>query len=286
MTPVLEKIRPLVANEFVVPASDIRFSASCFGGIDWSLKTMYTGQDIYAHQAFADQLRDAIKSVGARQAYAPTPTGSNAVIGLSTALTGTLSLGDGVYLRRNKAALMDGTFLYHRFDAGIFSAGGCGVIVVAYGNMLPFAHGSRESLLDRIWVESEGRERGRKNVSVVDSIIDALEVPAERMHLVHVWPLYFIKPEDFVHRADDELHGAYNRAAIRFLPTQFDSESCRATSIEILMDLPRIARLQCMRHGIPAANIHMEHCYLANDLPTTRSHEPAKRYLVAVARLN
>jgi hypothetical protein len=280
----VEKIRPLVTNTFTTPDGKVRFSASCFGDIDWSLKNMYSSSDAYGE--FGNQLRDALKSVGAQQTYAPTPTDSNAVIGLPTLLEHKLSLCDGIFLRRNKKAKMDGTFLDHRFDAGIFSAGGCGLLVFEYRRKLVFAHGSRESLLDRTWVKTRGIEKGRSNISVVDSIIEALKVPEDERHLVHVWPLYFIKPENFEHRADDPdtAHAEYNSSAIYFLPTQFGKECGNATSPVIEMDLPRIARMQCIQLGIPPTNIHMEHCYLADELPTTRGQERHKRYLVAVVR--
>ncbi len=286
MNAVLEKVKPLVTNDFEAPG--LRFSASCFGGINWSLARLQTNNDVYQHQEFADQLRSAITSAGARMAFAPTPTAFNGKVGLPRELTNTISLGNGVYVRRNNKALMDGTFLSHKHEAGIFSAGGCGVIVATYRHLLVFAHAGRDCLLDRLWVKTEGAERtpDRAHISVVDSIIEALGVTPEKMHEVHVWPLYFIRPEEFSHRANDiqKDHGEYNRAAIRFLPTQYGKECGDVTSDRIMMDLPRIARKQCLGHGIPCSNIHMEHCYLDNELPHTRKGEGTTRYLVAIVR--
>ncbi len=281
---VIEKIRPLVTNEFATPDGKMHFSASCFGGINWSLARLQKNSDVYLHPEFADQLCSALLSVEANCAYAPNPTEFNGVVDFPIKLADKLSLGNGVFVRRNKSAPMDGTFLSHRRDAGIFSAGGCGVIVATYRHQMIFAHAGRPCLLDPVWVKSEGLTQGRKNISVVDSIIEAFGVPKELMHEVHFWLLYFIKPEDFAHRADDKVHDSYNRAAISFLPCVYGKECGDVTSERILIDLPRIARMQCIQHGVPSGNIHTDHAYLADDLPHTRKGEGTTRYLVAIVR--
>ena len=281
-----QKIVPFVTNRFVAPVNGMRFTTACFGGINWSLGRLQTNADVWHHQEFAEQLREAIMSVGARHALAPSPVAFNAKIGLTRELSNTISLGDGVYMRRNVDAPMDGTFLDNRFDAGMFSAGGCGLIVAYYRNHLLFAHAGRESLLDRTWVLTEGRERSRKHVSVVDSILDAFRVPQEKMYEVRFWLLYFIKPWHFTHaaKATHAEHAAYNQAAIRFLPTQYGKSAGSCTSESIDLDLPAIAYKQCIARGVPSLNINVAHQYLPDGLPTTRGEEPLKRYLVVVAR--
>jgi hypothetical protein len=283
-TDTLEKIRPFVSHDFATPDGKMRFSASCFGGIDWSLKNMYSSSDAYGE--FADQLRQALQSVGAQQVYMPTPTKSNAVVGSVLLLTSKISLCDGIFLRRNKQEFMDGTFLHHKRDAGAISAGGCGLIGASYRRKFVWAHGSRESLMDRTWVITKGLKKGREHISVIDSIIEALEVPPDEMDQLHIWPLYFINPEDFAHHANapDPAHAEYNRSAIYFLPTQFGKKCGHATSETILMNLPGIAKMQGIHRGVPPKNIHMEQCFLPKDLPTTRGNDPAKRYLGVIVR--
>jgi hypothetical protein len=283
----LERVSPLVTNDFATPDGKMRFSASCFSGINWSLARLQTNADVDKNdenKLFANHIKWALQSVGALIGYAPNPTEFNGKVGRPGDLTDNISLYDGMYIRRNKKAPMDGTFLPHKRDAGIFSAGGCGVIVATYRHRMVFAHAGRECLLDRLWVESDGLEQSRKNISVVDSIIEAFGVPKSCMHEVHFWMLYFIKPEHFVHRADDKKHGVYNRAAIRFLPTYFDNKCCKTVNGSVLLDLSGIARLQCLRHGVPSDNIHMEHRYLDDELPHTRKDEGTTRYLVAIVR--
>jgi hypothetical protein len=284
-TTTLSPIKPLVTNRIFVDKY-FSFTAACFGGKgdDWSLKPLQTRGDERSNYVFADRLASALSGIGAQCVYAPTPTKFNAEIISPNKLTNHISVGNGVYLRRNNKAPADGTFLQHPKDAGIFSAGGCGVIVAVYCNEVVFAHAGRECLLDRHWVKTEGRECSRDNVSVVDSMLDALRVTPEHLHEVQVWPLYFIKPEDFPHRADDtELdHAVYNPAAMRFLPKVYGKDCGTVTKSEIQMDLPGIARKQFIVRGVPAKNIHMEHQYLADELPTTRNG--GGRYLVAIVR--
>jgi hypothetical protein len=279
-------IRPLVNNRLTVPDSGLCFSAACFAGKHWTLSKLREPQDANNNPTFAEEVGGALRGLGARRAYAPSPVEFNAVVIKPERLLFPIVLPYGVVMYRNIAALADGTFLRRAGDAGVFSAGGCGVLAVAYLRHLFFAHAGRECLLDREWVKSEGAHRSRAIPSVVDSILDALvELGPLDTTLVHAWPLYFIKPVEFVHHAADKdpQHAEYNRAAIRFLPKQFGAECGAVTADSIKIDLPRIARQQLLRRHIPSANIHMEHCYLADELPTTRNSENG-RYLVAIVR--
>jgi len=279
-------IAPLVHVHFKVPGSDLSFSAACFEGKDWSLAGLQTAPDALKHAEYANRLLRALKGIGACCAYAPNPTQFNARIIEPSRLNNFIQLDKDkkVYVRRNKEMPADGTFLRHAQEAGIFSAGGCGVIVMTCGDKLVFAHAGRDCLLDRTWVSTEGARRSRNNVSVVHSMLDAIDLwkndPAE----VHVWTLFFIKPDDFVHRADDKErdHPVYNPAAMRFLPKMYGKACGVVTKEEIRMNLPDIAKAQCLSYGVPAENIHMEHRFLADELPTTRNG--GGRYLVAVVR--
>jgi hypothetical protein len=279
-----DRLHPLVINRFTSEGGS-SFSAACFEGTGWSLGPLQKATDVHKNLALASSVRRAMENINATCAYAPNPTRFNGKIIDPQLLTEFLSLGNGIYLRRNQAEPADGTFLRFPREAGIFSAGGCGVVVMMYKEIILFAHAGRDCLLDRTWVKSEGAERtpGR-NVSVIESMLNALQVPNEYLSQVHVWPLYFIKPDDFVHHASDTErdYGTYNSAAIRFLPSQYGAACGTVTSKEIHMDLPRIARAQCIQYGVSSTNVHMEHCYLADELPTTRNG--GGRYLVAIVR--
>lgn len=281
--PLVEPIAPLVCNHFAVPGSTTRFLVSCFRGSDWSLKDMYEPQDVYRHPELAARLGAALSGLGAWDVYAPTPVKFNGEIMLPAILSDTLHLPHNVYLHRNGSVYADGTFLSHRGEGGVFSAGGCGMVLAAYGDDLIFAHAGRESIIDRRRVRTRGAEEDRKR-DLVDNILVALGVSDHKK--VHLWPLYFIGPEHFVHHKDDPnpKHAEYNRGAMEYLPQQFPGEFGEVDGDSIKIDLPRIFRAQCVKRGVPAGNVHLEHSYLAKELPTTRTNGGG-RYLVAAVRL-
>lgn len=278
-------IVPLIHDHIKVPGSAVEFSAACFQGSDWSLGPLQEPADAAKNPKLARKLRDAMRHLEADRVYAPNPTAFNAEIIPPSLIDKRLVLGGGIILFRNKAAPADGTFLRSPRDAGIFSAGGCGMLVAVYRGQMIFAHAGRECLLDRVWVKSQGAHGGRRNISVVDSIMQAFCLESlKELAQMHVWPMWFIKPQDFRHMLDDPdpEHRKYNAAARSYLPWLYN-ETC-VTPIEggVLIDLAHIARLQLLRHDLPEENIHMEHCYLSDELPTTR--KGGGRYLAAAVR--
>ena len=280
-------IPPLVENKFTT-REGITFTAACFEGKEWSLAPLQKAEDAGIHAAFALKLGTALSGLGAKRVYSPNPTKFNGEIIQPEILERTILLPGlhwTVHLYRNQGVPADGTFLVKAGDAGIFSAGGCGKIIAAYGKKLLMAHAGRECLIDRREVLTLGKERSRSQ-DLVENMFDALEVPASRLHLVQVWPLYFIKPENFVHRFDDPDpdHAEYNRCTGKHFPLVFGSHFGTQDGSGVCIDLPRIARFQFMQRGVLSENIHMEHAYLADELPTTRNG--GGRYLVATVRLS
>jgi hypothetical protein len=289
MTTVMEarvRIPPLVNNKIEVPGTNIVFSAACFGGQsdkDWSLGPLQKPSDVAKNPELSRRVNDALWSIGVETAYAPNPTAFNGKVILPPNLHERLKLGE-VWIYRNKAEPADATFLHYPRTAGVFSAGGCGMLVIAYKDKLLFGHAGRESLTDRKRVMTEGKEEGRRK-DLVDNMLNELQrsFGFRGMEHVHAWPLYFIKPEDFAHRFDDPLpeHQPYNRAAANYLPTRY-REFGWVDQFGINIDLPKVAKSQLMEHGVPEENIHLEHCYLSDELPHTRNG--GGRYLVAVVR--
>lgn len=281
-----ERIEPLVHNQFVSP-SGIRFSVSCYAGHEWSLRDMYTPQDAYRYPGFAHKLARAFMCVGAEDVYAPTP-GFNGEIVLRSNLSTMIRLPHNIFLHRNRAMLADGCPLSKRGDAGTVSAGGCGTPIATYGQDLIFAHAGRETILDRKEVLTHGKERGRQR-TFVDNLISSVAGECFDPMKLHVWPLYFIGPDEFVHHwfAPNEEHQKYNRAAIQYLPKRYPGEfgSIDKHETAIKIDLPRILRAQLLERGVPAKNVHMEHADLHKELPTTRNGGGnSGRYLVVGVR--
>lgn len=276
-------IPPLVVNSIRVPRSALRFSAACFAGSHWTLSQIRTPELAKANATFAEELATALRGVGAARAFAPNPTEFNGKVIEPEALTTKIDLPYGVAAYRNTALPADGAYLRRAGDAGIFSAGGCGMVVVACKEHLLFAHAGRESLLDRAWVRTRGASRSRP-ADLVDNLVDALLEKGCVVGDIFAWPMYFIAPSEFVHHRDDKdpAHAEYNRAAMAFLPREFAGAAGEVDEERILIDLPRIARAQFLRRGVPDTQVFLDHAYLSDELPHTR--KGGGRYLVATVR--
>jgi hypothetical protein len=276
-----EYLSPLVYNRFTVHGSGVEFSASCFQGKDWSLGPLQKPEDVEKHPTLAAKVNAAVGGLGGRRAYAPNPTKFNAQIITPSRLNHLLRLGD-VDLYRNQDRPADGTFLVAKGDAGIFSAGGCGVLVVAYKNYLIFAHAGRECVLDRTRVETLGKNMAREYNSVVNYVFAMLGVPDHELNQVYAWPLYSIHPEEFAHHFNDKKYGAYNRAAAQYIPKFYGEECAIIDHDAVCIDLPQLMKTQLIMEGVPPQNIFLDHAYLSDELPHTRNG--GGRYLVAVVR--
>lgn len=273
-----------VQNDISIEQSRVPFTAACFAGPgkEWSLAPLQKPEDVKANPPLAYKLQRAAKSLDADRLYAPTPVDSNGEIINPAQLSRVFILGGGVVMFRNPAAPADGTLLRDPGDAGIFSAGGCGVIVTTIDDRLIFAHAGRESLIDRARILDD---RPRRHESVVDSIMEAyrgLGYKSHQLTRLKAWMFYSIKPEDFLHRYDDTTYGEYNRRVGTDLEARGLGEGVQRVSGGVELDLPLVARARFIQQGVPSNNIHLEHAYLADELPHTR--RGGGRYLVAIVR--
>jgi hypothetical protein len=285
---LLERIEPLASVASKEPGQ-ARYTVACFEGSDWSLARLRRSGDEKKEPEFARKVSRALQSVGARLAYAPTPTKFNGeLVRPDELLKEWIPLGD-VTLYRNPGIPADGTRLPHRGCAGIFSAGGCSLIVATRRDEMIFAHAGRDCVLDRTRILTENRTTGRRHESVVHSILNELAPSRsllKEVQEVHVAVYYSIRPEDFRHDLADKNpeHTAYNRSAMRLLPREYGGECGIVDAEGIGIDVPRIIRAQFKALGVPPANISLEHAYLSDELPTTRRGDGSGRYLVAVVR--
>jgi hypothetical protein len=272
-----------VLNHFSIPDSALSFSAACFSSntVNMSLLPLQEREDTAKNPELTEVLAQALETLKAERAYAPSPRDFNGQIIQPFELTKLLLLR-GLPFYRNKLVPADGTFLRFRGDAGVFSAGGCGVIVAVLRDRMLFAHMGRDCLIDRNRILNK---KPRLRESVVDYIAEAMRFYYDDLSEMHVWVLYTIKPEDFLHRYDDPEHAVYNcRVSMDLMYRNLRKGFIVAPSIGAMLDLPTIAKLQFMRYGVPEENIHLEHQYLADELPHTRSGDRLARYLVAIAR--
>ena len=275
---------PVVRNDFTTSQSGVSFTAACFAGPgkEWSLAPFQEPGDVKKNPVLAGKLREALVSLGADRLYAPSPVEFNGEIVEPTMLSRPFILGNGVLLFRNPKVPADGTFLRDTGDAGIFSAGGCGVIVAVLGERLIFAHMGRDCLIDRKRIEHN--YCSRINESVVDSIVDTFleHDPNADLREMRAWIFYSIWPEDFLHRYDDVVHAPYNRKVGPDLEQRGLGAGVRKTAEGVELDLPVVAKRQFIQRGVPESNISLEHGYLAEELPHTR--RGGGRYLVAIVR--
>jgi hypothetical protein len=277
------ELTPLVRHDFKSP-DGISFSAACFQGPgnEWSLAPLQQPQDVEANPVLSHKIRSAMRNLGADRIYAPSPVKFNGEIVLNEHLNKILDLGHKVLLFRNKDVPADGTFLRSSRDAGIFSAGGCGVIVATLGEHMIFAHAGRECVIDRGRVITGTASRYME--SVTDYVVRALlEVAGDFVEIrnLYAWMLYSIRPEDFLHPYDDEKHGEYNLRVGQYIVKNFGA-GVRFTDKGAELDIPAIVKSQFQQHGVPEENISLKHAYISDELPTTRSG--GGRYLVSVVR--
>ncbi len=283
--PADEKTRhevvPLVRHDFI-SRSGIRFTSACFQGADWSLGPLQRPEDVTANRPLAHKLSGALKHLGADRAFAPSPVKFNGRVILPEQLLLALNLGGGIFLMRNQNAPADGTLLRSPRDAGIFSAGGCGLVVAALGEHMVFAHAGRDCVIDRRRVLSGTPSRELE--SVVDYVVNALLLAAApcKAEDIQVWVLYSIRADDFLHRYDHEEHGEYNRLIGPDLESRGLGVGYHRSSEGVSLDMPVVIREQFLRRGVPSESVSLEHGYLADELPTTRNG--GGRYLAAVVR--
>ena len=282
-TVTTEQIRPLVSDTLETP-DGMRLTAACFGGKDWSLKSLQEpGNE--RDNSLAGRLGKALSGLDAYVALAPTPTEFNGRIIPPGFLSDQIRLGHGVNMFRNTRRPADGTMLVTRGTAGIFSGGGCSAIVAAYKDQAIFAHAGRDCVLDRTRVRTNGREQGRPFESVVDSIIRTLGLDVtEDYNNLHAWVLWSIKPGDFAHRFDNRQHSQYNTGAAVYVPRLYGGAAAYVDDHAVYLDVPEIVQSQFMQYGVPDENIDLTHAYLADELPHTRKDDGDGRYLVAVVR--
>lgn len=270
----------------------LKFTAACIGGRDdWSLKHLYRG-DAEFDQELALDLGQALAPLGAEQVYAPTP-GFNAAFIDREKLTEFVHLErnfTGLSMRawRNKMLPADCAPLYHPGAAGIFSAGGCPVVVATHGRHAVFAHAGLKSVLDPALVQGDIDKR-REHESVANTVMWALhrmEPGSFNPREVEAWVLQSIRPQDFVYKFHEGAGSEreFSQALWEYA-SRYSGKAAYRDGVGVYLDIPEILRDQFLDLKVPAGNIHIgDFSYLPANLPTTRNGGGARRYLAAVVR--
>lgn len=283
-TSVIERINPLVSNTIRMPGYP-SYTVACFEGKNWSLAPLQKAGDQRDAPNLAYRVGLALRGLGARYAYAPSPVKFNGRIVQPDVLTEEIPLGESVVMYRNAAAPADGTFLASAGSAITFSAGGCSFITASLPHELVVAHAGRDCVIDRTRIMTRGTLSGRHRESVVNSIVDALAPAQSIRRQLQVGVYYSIRPEDFRHDVVGDHnpdHLKYNEAAGVMLPAEYGDAAGILYDTGIGIDVPRIIRAQFIELGVPETNINLDHAYLSDELPTTRNG--GGRYLAAAVR--
>lgn len=265
-------------------------SVALFGPGDWSLRSLQVpaDADMEKNSGFVERLARALSNLGAMHAYAPNVVPASGAMANPEELATDIPIGRSIdyplHLWRNQYHPADGTVLTRPGDAGIFSAGGCPMIVMKWRNQVGFAHAGRDSLLDRELMLNG--TKSRRYESVVDALIAKLRVARDQLFDAHVWVLWSIRPEDFAHPFDHTVHGKANQVMARYIIDTFGQKCARITATAVHLDLPELIQRQCMLDGIPPRNIHLDYAYLPPGTPTTRTpgQEHLRSLIVVVRR--
>ncbi len=275
--------------------SGVTIAMSCMSGPNWSLAGLYSEAAAREKSELCGRVSLALRDMGATHVYAPTPTDFNAKIIDPDALDVAFPIGRNITMHRstNKAVYADGTFLRRPGDAGVFSVGGCPMIILIYGHIVLFLHAGLWCLVDKKWIDSDGTERGRENESVVDSAVQKLKGICTakgtlfRPQEVEAHVMWAIPPEHFDFERDprkvkEEEYRRRNPKLYTHVPSRFGDEALKELDGTMFgIDLPVIIREQFGHYRI---NVETRHAYLPEGFHTTRNNDKQLRCLMAAVR--
>ena len=246
----------------------------------WSLRPMQTQQDAHKNPDLVRGLRDALSRMGVHRAYAPSVSWANARIVDNRILSEKIPLGDGVVLHRNRSVRADGVFI-EVGQAVVMSVAGCPPVIAAGSEQMLVAHAGRDSLIDPNAIT--GKEP-RKNISVVNAIVEAFEERGISADKIAMCMLFAISAEIFEHKFDG--HGAeYNRALATFVAEKWPRGAIQKRN-SVCIDLEEIFLHQALQAGV-------HHAWVAHSLAkfpafahTRDGHPdaPRRRNLIVVKR--
>lgn len=264
----------------------LTFEARCIGGRDWSLKDLYHP---HKNTELALELGREMEALGAEQVLAPTP-GFNAGFIPQHRLTTRIHLTrepdpTSLFLWRNKDEPADCAPLSFMGCAGVFSAGGCPLVLGVHEANAVFAHAGQQSLFDPARVLGEGAWRTHE--SVADTVLHSLGSMARRYldpQDVEIWVIGSIRPDHFSHDLDHPEHGVYNKA-LAVYGQRYGDNAVYEDGRKVYLDLPKILQQQFLGLGVRKDKIFVdETSYVPEDLPTTRNGGGTRRYLAAIVR--
>lgn len=194
--------------------------------VNWSLK------GIERFSEHTDSHHHIIKALGsipkAQKILAPSPDTFNAAI--IDGKKGMLQAGCIVNAIKetNIRALYrgpkaDGIVLREPTETFAMSSADCALIVIKAGNSVVAAHAGRDSVLDRIFIDSDGEKKGRDYFSVVDAAMASIPSSFPKKDIEAYIGFSISKGQHFAHPFDHPVYGASNQKMIHHLERYFPS---------------------------------------------------------------
>ncbi len=223
---------------------------------NWSLGGLRNDQKTKIKSA----LFKVLSEFGARRVFAPNVAPSSAVIVAQKRIMRgeEIYLDGGITLYRNSCLPADGTFL-EVGDTFIMSAAGCPVIVATAAGKMIVAHAGRASLIDQ---QAIAGGHARAHYSVVHSIVDAFHQHGIAPHDIHMYVMFSIPKEDFVHHLNDMIYGERNAGIIGAIDSRWPKSVDEEKEGETTLCLETLVVEQAVEGGvvnITATNNLSEH---------------------------
>ncbi len=128
------------------------------------------------------------------------------------------------------------------------------IAVCGKGKYIIAAHGARDSLCDRVLLESG--KVSKKFPSVVDAILVEFKKLGERLKDIRIHIACGVYPDNFLHSLDDPKHGSFNRKLIEYF---LSGKNCQNVLIGPLkegrIDLVSVIKNQFANHGVESHRI-------------------------------
>jgi hypothetical protein len=246
--------------------------AKAFGIDNWSLK-------LTSQKGLKAALASVFQQIGVHDVYAPNIKPANARIMTIAEFNEPIKLADDVRLYRNQDFPADGMSL----DVGETTAliiGGCPIVLATAGEHTIVAHAGRTSLLDPGMILGKPT---RKNVSVVDSIVETFAKWAVTREEIIMRMMFAIPADVFEHPYDHPKYSEYNNALTKYIKTRWPDCSMQMNG-SLFLDLEDVFKRQAVDAGVKrayATDSLAQHRALAH---TRDGNNPARRNLIVIKR--
>lgn len=222
------------------------YRTSCTSGRNWSLAQLHDTQHPGAHAEFLDALGRELSDLGVTHALAPSVNAMSGRTIDSALLTESITLPYGVTIFRNRAQPADAVSLKPG-ETFIMSGGGCPIAVITGPDLCIVAHVSRDSAIDRGYVETGMAMR--THLSVIDAMSEELVPEGCRPEALVCRQFFALPAEAFGHPHDHPEHGRYNRRVGPVLARLYGAGATYREGASTFIDMSVLIEQQARRRG-------------------------------------